>query len=74
MFLAYAAVGVIFGDIGTSPLYVYSSTFTDGINDITDVFGVASLIFWTLTIVVICKYCLIVIQADDHGEGMPFCA
>ena len=69
LLLAYAAIGVIYGDIGTSPLYVFSSTFQHGIPDQDTLFGSASLIFWTLTIIVIAKYCLLVIQADDNGEG-----
>lgn len=70
-FLAYQSVGVIYGDIGTSPLYVYSSTFTaDPSHD--DLLGVLSLIIWTLTFMVSIKYILIVLRADDEGEGGTF--
>jgi KUP system potassium uptake protein len=70
-FLAYQSVGVIYGDIGTSPLYVYSSTFTaDPSRD--DLLGVLSLIIWTLTFMVSLKYVLIVLRADDEGEGGTF--
>ncbi|KAK9792666.1 hypothetical protein WJX73_004356 [Symbiochloris irregularis] len=72
LFLSYAAIGVIFGDIGTSPLYVFSSTFQDGIPNLDSLFGATSLIFWTLTIIVVIKYLLLVIQADDNGEGGTF--
>ncbi|KAL8640578.1 MAG: hypothetical protein Q9226_008732, partial [Calogaya cf. arnoldii] len=69
--LAYQSVGVIYGDIGTSPLYVYSSTFTsDPSHD--DLLGALSLIIWTLTLMVSIKYVLIVLRADDEGEGGTF--
>jgi KUP system potassium uptake protein len=69
--LSYQAIGVIYGDIGTSPLYVYSSTFLEppGYDDLV---GVLSLIIWTLTLTVSVKYCLIVLFADDDGEGGTF--
>lgn len=71
MWLAYQSTGVIYGDIGTSPLYVYSSTFTaDPSYD--DLLGACSLIIWALTIMVSIKYCLIVLRADDEGEGGTF--
>ncbi|KAI9797113.1 MAG: hypothetical protein M1825_006261, partial [Sarcosagium campestre] len=69
--LAYQSIGVIYGDIGTSPLYVYSSTFTSE-PSYDDLLGVLSLIIWTLTIVVTIKYVLIVLRADDEGEGGTF--
>ncbi|KIV78251.1 potassium uptake protein [Exophiala sideris] len=69
--LAYQSVGVIYGDIGTSPLYVYSSTFTADPSD-ADLLGALSLIIWSLTIMVTVKYCLIVLRADDEGEGGTF--
>lgn len=71
MWLAYQATGVIYGDIGTSPLYVYSSTFS---SDPTrpDLLGALSLIIWTLTIIVTIKYVCIVLRADDEGEGGTF--
>jgi KUP system potassium uptake protein len=62
---------VIYGDIGTSPLYVYSSTFeSDPSYD--DLLGVLSIIIWTLTLMVTVKYILIVLLADDEGEGGTF--
>lgn len=62
---------VIYGDIGTSPLYVYSSTFsTEPSYD--DLLGALSLIIWALTIIVTIKYVLIVMHADDEGEGGTF--
>jgi len=72
MSLAFQSLGVVYGDIGTSPLYVYASTFTDGINDKDDVVGVLSLIIYTITLVALLKYVFIVLQANDNGEGTLF--
>lgn len=71
IWLAYQATGVIYGDIGTSPLYVYSSTFSSE-PDYQDLLGALSLIIWSLTIVVTLKYVFIVLRADDEGEGGTF--
>ncbi|CAG8656286.1 13390_t:CDS:10 [Dentiscutata erythropus] len=70
--LAFKSIGVIYGDIGTSPLYVYTGIFTEPPTDSRDVFGSLSLIVWSLTIVVLIKYVFIVLRADDHGEGGTF--
>ncbi|HEX6947703.1 MAG TPA: potassium transporter Kup [Acidimicrobiia bacterium] len=66
-----AALGVVFGDIGTSPLYAFRETFAVGDLAVTDrnVLGVLSLIFWSLIVVVSIKYLLFVMRADNHGEG-----
>jgi KUP system potassium uptake protein len=69
--LAYQSIGVIYGDIGTSPLYVYSSTFTTD-PGYDDLLGALSLIIWTVTLMVSIKYVLIVLWADDEGEGGTF--
>ncbi|MCJ1306477.1 hypothetical protein MMC25_000120 [Agyrium rufum] len=69
--LAYQATGVIYGDIGTSPLYVYSSTFSSP-PSYDDLVGALSLIIWTLTLIVTVKYVFIVLRADDEGEGGTF--
>ena len=71
MWLAYQSTGVIYGDIGTSPLYVYSSTFTSQ-PSYDDLVGALSIIIWTLTLTVTVKYMLIVLSADDDGEGGTF--
>ncbi|KAM7183566.1 potassium transporter hak-1 [Rhypophila sp. PSN 637] len=71
MWLAYQSVGVIYGDIGTSPLYVFSSTFTSAPN-YDDLVQVLSVIIWSLTIVVTIKYVLIILHADNEGEGGTF--
>ncbi|KAK9320201.1 potassium transporter [Lipomyces orientalis] len=70
-FLAYQSIGVIYGDIGTSPLYVYSSTFLSS-PSYDDLVGALSLIIWSLTLIVTVKYVLIVLRADDEGEGGTF--
>ncbi len=71
--LMIGALGVVFGDIGTSPLYALQTVFRidDGAVRPTeaDVFGVVSLMFWSVTIVVSIKYVSIVMRADNHGEG-----
>ncbi|KAI9653066.1 MAG: hypothetical protein M1821_007717 [Bathelium mastoideum] len=69
--LAYQSTGVIYGDIGTSPLYVYSSTFSSNPSR-DDLLGALSLIIWTLFLIVTVKYVLIVLRADDEGEGGTF--
>ncbi len=66
-----AALGVVFGDIGTSPLYAFRETFHVGDLAVSgaNVLGVLSLIFWSLVIVVSVKYLVLVMRADNHGEG-----
>jgi KUP system potassium uptake protein len=61
----------ILGDIGTSPLYVYSSTFSSE-PSYDDLLGALSLIIWSLTLIVTVKYVCIVLLADDEGEGGTF--
>lgn len=69
--LAYQSTGVIYGDIGTSPLYVYSSTFSSE-PSYEDLLGALSLIIWAITLIVTAKYVFIVLCADDEGEGGTF--
>ena len=70
--LAFQSLGVIYGDIGTSPLYVFSSTFPDGIDDKNDILGVLSLIIYTIILVPMIKYVFIVLWANDKGDGKYF--
>ncbi|RWR76531.1 potassium transporter 5 [Cinnamomum micranthum f. kanehirae] len=70
--LAFQSIGVVYGDIGTSPLYVYSSTFTDGIKHKDDILGVLSLILYTITLLPLIKYVFIVLRANDNGDGGTF--
>jgi KUP system potassium uptake protein len=70
--LALAALGVVYGDIGTSPLYAIRESFygTHGIAVTPgNVLGVLSLVFWSLVIVVTIKYHIVIIRADNKGEG-----
>jgi KUP system potassium uptake protein len=67
--LAVAALGVVYGDIGTSPLYAVRQCFANGRVDELHVYGILSLIAWTLTIVVTIKYVLVLMRADNRGEG-----
>ena len=68
--LAMGAIGVVFGDIGTSPLYALKEVFLSGLTiDNIHVLGVLSLIFWSLTMVVTTKYAIFIMRADNKGEG-----
>jgi KUP system potassium uptake protein len=73
--LAVGAVGVVFGDIGTSPLYAFRETFAShhgapGISpDAAHIHGVLSLVFWSMMMVVTVKYVLTIMRADNRGEG-----
>jgi KUP system potassium uptake protein len=69
--LTLGALGVVYGDIGTSPLYALKEVFHGGEVPVTpaNVLGVLSLIFWTMTIIVSLKYVLLILRADNNGEG-----
>ena len=71
-FLALSALGVVYGDIGTSPLYALKESFHHGHNILlseSSIFGILSLIFWALIIVITLKYLRYVLKADNRGEG-----
>ncbi|XP_074564450.1 potassium transporter 6-like isoform X2 [Curcuma longa] len=73
--LAYQSLGVVYGDLSTSPLYVYKNTFAEDIEHSEtneEIYGVLSFVFWTLTLVPLLKYVFIVLRADDNGEGGTF--
>ncbi|GAU31727.1 hypothetical protein TSUD_215280 [Trifolium subterraneum] len=73
--LAYQSLGVVYGDLSTSPLYVYKTSFSGKLSlkeDDEEIFGVLSFIFWTFTIIALFKYVFIVMSADDNGEGGTF--
>ncbi|KAK6161532.1 hypothetical protein DH2020_004913 [Rehmannia glutinosa] len=75
LILAYQSFGVVYGDLSTSPLYVYSSIFVGKLQDHQNpdtIFGAFSLIFWTLTLIPLLKYIIIILSADDSGEGGTF--
>ncbi|MEN9756772.1 MAG: hypothetical protein RL755_959 [Pseudomonadota bacterium] len=68
--LTAAAIGVVFGDIGTSPLYSVKEIFREHlVLDESHIFGVLSLIFWSLMLVVALKYAVIIMRANNKGEG-----
>jgi len=71
--LALGAVGVVFGDIGTSPLYALQTVFSIDNHAVqptnSDVYGVISLVFWSVTLIVSIKYVLFIMRADNDGEG-----
>jgi KUP system potassium uptake protein len=72
--LSVGALGVVFGDIGTSPLYTEQTVFNPGDPhpvkvSVENIFGVVSLIFWSVTIIVTVTYVLLVMRADNDGEG-----
>ncbi|KAI4371214.1 hypothetical protein MLD38_019477 [Melastoma candidum] len=67
--LAFQSLGVVYGDLGTSPLYVFNNTFPKGIDDPEDVIGALSLIIYSLTLVPLLKYVFVVCRANDNGQG-----
>jgi KUP system potassium uptake protein len=70
LLLAAGALGVVFGDIGTSPLYALQATFTGAVTpNRAGVYGVISLVFWAITIIVTVKYVTFIMRADNEGEG-----
>ena len=70
--MAVGAIGIVFGDIGTSPLYAFRETFAGHhplALDELHIMGVVSLIFWSMTIVVTIKYVGLLMRADNKGQG-----
>jgi len=69
--LTLGAIGIVYGDIGTSVLYAFKEVFASGHVPLTEenVLGVLSMFFWTLTLVVSFKYVALIMRADNHGEG-----
>ncbi|GMH31136.1 hypothetical protein Nepgr_032979 [Nepenthes gracilis] len=75
LILAYQSLGVVYGDLSTSPLYVYKNAFAEDIHHSEsneEIYGVLSFVFWTLTLIPLVKYVFIVLRADDNGEGGTF--
>ncbi|KAH9298427.1 hypothetical protein KI387_030109, partial [Taxus chinensis] len=73
--LAYQSLGVVYGDLSISPLYVFRSTFAEDIqlsDKNEEIYGALSFVFWTLTLVPLFKYVFVVLKADDNGEGGTF--
>ena len=69
--LVLGAIGIVYGDIGTSVLYAVKTVFADGHVALTpaNIYGILSIFFWTLTVIVSIKYVMLVLRADNHGEG-----
>lgn len=67
--LTLSALGIVYGDIGTSPLYALKVTLGSLPVNFTDILGILSLIFWTLVIIISFRYLTIVFRADNNGEG-----
>ena len=68
--LTMGAIGVVFGDIGTSPLYALKEVFLSGLTiERLHILGALSLVFWTLTLIVTIKYSIFIMRADNKGEG-----
>lgn len=72
MKLAFQSIGIVYGDIGTSPLYALPGIFPDGIKDNEDLLGALSLIFYSIILITLIKYVFIVLAANDNGEGGTF--
>src|ERR1700761_5820844 len=68
---ALAALGIVYGDLGTSPLYTYQAIVgtVGGHPSAEDALGLLSLVVWSLIVTVSVKYCVFVMRADNHGEG-----
>ncbi|KAB2620122.1 potassium transporter 17-like [Pyrus ussuriensis x Pyrus communis] len=71
LLVAYRTLGVVFGGLVTSPLYVYPSMHLKSPTE-ADYLGIYSIMFWTLTLIGVVKYASIALKADDHGEGGTF--
>ena len=70
--LTIGAIGVVFGDIGTSPLYAMRDTFSGHHRlplDLLHIYGIVSLMFWSMMIIVTIKYVTVIMRADNKGEG-----
>ena len=74
LLIAWQALGVVYGDIGTSPIYTLETVFQHHTAPPSpdDVLGAVSIIFWELTLLLLLKYTYIVLRADDGGQGGTF--
>ncbi|GLU10190.1 hypothetical protein SLE2022_270100 [Rubroshorea leprosula] len=70
--LAFQSLGVVYGDLSTSPLYVFNNTFPEGIDEPEDLLGALSVIIYSLTLIPLLKYVFIVCRANDNGQGGTF--
>src|SRR6185295_18791558 len=72
MGMLLVTIGIVYGDIGTSPLYVMSAIVGDRVISKDLIYGGVSCVFWTLTIITSIKYITLVLRADNNGEGGIF--
>ncbi|KAJ4953743.1 hypothetical protein NE237_030575 [Protea cynaroides] len=70
--LSFQCIGIVYGDIGTSPLYVFPGIFPNGVANNDDILGVLSLIIYSLTLITLIKYVFVVLSANDNGDGGTF--
>ncbi|KAF9600223.1 hypothetical protein IFM89_005047 [Coptis chinensis] len=70
--LAFQSLGIVYGDLGTSPLYVFYNTFPGGIDDLEDVIGALSMIIYSLTLIPLLEYVFVVLRANDNDQGGTF--
>ena len=71
--LAFQTLGVVYGDMGTSPLYVFTDVFSKvKVQSDVDVLGALSLVIYTIALVPLAKYVFIVLKANDNGEGRNY--
>lgn len=68
--VSFQIVGIVYGQLSTAPLYVFGTMQVEDLESEEVVYELFSFIFWTLTTICLIKYALIVLQADDKGEGM----
>lgn len=70
LLLSFQSLGVIYGHLSIGPLYVFNTVAQNGVVSEEDLYGLMSFIFWTMTLIPLIKYVLIVLRADDNGEGI----
>ncbi|KAI9169279.1 hypothetical protein LWI28_010063 [Acer negundo] len=70
--LAFQSIGIVYGNLGTSSLYVLPGTFQNAVKNAEDILGVVSLIFYTITLIPLINYVFIVLRATDRGDGGTF--
>lgn len=71
--MAFQTLGVVYGDLGTSPLYVFTDVFSKvSIKSEVDVLGALSLVIYTIALIPLAKYVFVVLKANDNGEGKRF--
>ena len=71
--MAFQTLGVVYGDLGTSPLYVFTDVFSKvPIESEVDILGALSLVIYTISLIPLAKYVFVVLKANDNGEGKKY--